>query len=80
MLLEAAIAIVVSLWFYGLNARMLTAFEPDVAWVVEAALVLLCLPVALRAGAWARRAFGGNGQGGNGQGGNGQGGNRRRPT
>jgi CubicO group peptidase (beta-lactamase class C family) len=65
VLLGGAIAIVISLWVYGLNARMLSAFAPDVAVVVAAALVLLCLPAALRAGAWTRRAFGGNGQGGN---------------
>jgi hypothetical protein len=31
VLLGVAIAIVISLWLYGLNARMLSAFAPDVA-------------------------------------------------
>ena len=55
--LALAVAIVIALWVYGLSARMLSAFAPDVALVTAAALVLLCLPAALRAGIWARRAF-----------------------
>ena len=57
ILLALAVAIVIALWVYGLSARMLSAFAPDVALVTAAALVLLCLPAALRAGIWARRAF-----------------------
>ena len=52
-----AVAIVVTLWMSGLNASMLAAFAPDVAGVVAVALLLLCLPAALRAGAWARRSI-----------------------
>lgn len=62
LLLALAVAIVIALWVSGLNARMLSAFAPDVALVIAAALVLLCLPSALRAGAWARRAFAGSNQ------------------
>ena len=57
LLLGLAIAVVVALWVSGLNAKMLSAFAPDVALVVAVALVLLCLPAVLRAGAWARRAL-----------------------
>ncbi len=60
VLLLAAIAIVVALQVMGLNARMLSAFAPDVALVVAVALVLLCLPAALRAGAWMRRFIAGS--------------------
>jgi len=57
VLLGVAIAIVITFRVSGMNARLLSAFAPDVALVVAAALVLLCLPAVLRAGAWARRAF-----------------------
>ena len=60
VLLLVAIAIVVALQVMGLNARMLSAFAPDVALVVAVALVLLCLPAALRAGAWTRRFIAGS--------------------
>jgi len=59
MLVGMAIAIVISLWVSGMNAKLLSAFAPDVALVVAVALVLLCWPAALRAGAWARRAIAG---------------------
>lgn len=55
LLLLVAMAIVVVLQVKGLNASMLSAFAPDVALVIAAALVLLCLPAAGRAGAWVRR-------------------------
>jgi CubicO group peptidase (beta-lactamase class C family) len=55
-LLLLAITVVVALQVLGLSASMLRAFAPDAALVVAAALVLLCLPAALRAGAWVRRA------------------------
>ena len=60
VLLLVAIAIVVALQVMGLNARMLSAFAPDVALVVAVALVLLCLPAALWAGAWMRRFIAGS--------------------
>ena len=60
VLLLVAIAIVVALQVMGLSARMLAAFAPDVALVVASALVLLCLPAALRAGAWMRRFIAGS--------------------
>lgn len=62
VLLGVAIALVITLSVLRLNARMLWTFAPDVALVVAAALVLLCLPAALRGGAWARRAFAGTRQ------------------
>jgi uncharacterized membrane protein YoaK (UPF0700 family) len=60
VLLALAVAIIIASWVYGLNARMLSTFAPDVALVIAAALVLLCLPAALHAGAWARRVITGN--------------------
>jgi CubicO group peptidase (beta-lactamase class C family) len=57
VLLGVAIAIGVAGWVYGLNPRVLWAFTPDVGLVVAAALVLLCLPAALSAWAWARRSW-----------------------
>jgi len=57
VLVGVAITIVITLWAFDLNAKMLLAFAPDVALVVAAALILLCLPAALRAGAWARGAL-----------------------
>lgn len=57
VLLGMAMVIVITLGVLGLNSKMLSAFTPDVALVVALALVLLCLPAALRAGAWARRAL-----------------------
>jgi hypothetical protein len=57
MLLGVAVAIVIALWVSGLNARMLSAFAPDVALIMATALVLLCFPAALRAGSWAHRAL-----------------------
>ena len=60
VLLLVAIAIVVALHVMGLNAQMLSAFAPDVALVMALALVLLCLPAALRAGAWTRRFIAGS--------------------
>lgn len=60
VLLLVAIAIVVALHVMGLNAKMLSAFAPDVALVMAFALVLLCLPAALRAGAWTRRFIAGS--------------------
>jgi len=57
VLVGVAIAIVIAMWAFGLNAKMLSAFAPDVALVLAAALVLLCLPAALRAWAWARGAL-----------------------
>jgi hypothetical protein len=56
MLLGMALAIVIVLWVRDLNAKMLSAFAPDVALMVAVALTLLCLPAALHAAAWARRA------------------------
>jgi CubicO group peptidase (beta-lactamase class C family) len=57
VLLLTALALVVALRVWDLSATMLWAFAPDIALVVAAALVLLCLPAALRAGAWARRSM-----------------------
>lgn len=62
LLLGVAVAIVITLSVSRLNARMLSAFAPDVALVLALALALLCLPAALRAGVWARRALAGNRQ------------------
>lgn len=56
-LLAIAVATVVALHAMGLTAAVLIAFAPDLALVLAAALALLCLPSALRAGAWARRAI-----------------------
>lgn len=50
-LLVIAIAMVFALHAMGLNAAILLAFAPDLALVLAAALALLCLPTALRAGA-----------------------------
>jgi hypothetical protein len=61
-LLVIAIATVIALQVMGLNAAILFAFAPDLAGVLAAALALLCMPSALRAGAWARRAITGTGQ------------------
>lgn len=61
-LLVIAIATVMALPAVGLNAAILFAFAPDLALVLAAALALLCLPAALRAIAWARRAMTGMGQ------------------
>ena len=60
VVLLMAIAIVVALLVMGLSARMLSAFAPDVALVVAAVLVLLCIPAALRAGSWMRRFIAGS--------------------
>jgi CubicO group peptidase (beta-lactamase class C family) len=60
-LLVIAIATLMTLPAVGLNAAMLLAFAPDLAWVLAAALVLLCMPAAMRAGEWARRAVNGTG-------------------
>jgi CubicO group peptidase (beta-lactamase class C family) len=56
-LLLTAVALVISLQVLGLNAAILWAFAPDFALVVAAVLVLLCLPAAWHAGAWARRCL-----------------------
>jgi CubicO group peptidase (beta-lactamase class C family) len=51
-----AITMLVALQVTGLSAAMLAAFAPDFALVLAALGALLCLPAALRAGAWARGA------------------------
>jgi CubicO group peptidase (beta-lactamase class C family) len=56
-LLLTAVALVIALQVLGLNAAILWAFAPDFALVVAAVLVLLCLPAAWHAGAWARRCL-----------------------
>jgi CubicO group peptidase (beta-lactamase class C family) len=60
-LLAIAMAAVATLRALGLNAATLFAFAPDLAAVLAAALALLCLPWALLAAAWARRAITGTG-------------------
>jgi CubicO group peptidase (beta-lactamase class C family) len=57
VLLVTAIGILAALQAMGLGAKVLSAFAPDFALVVAAALVLLCLPATLRAGARMRRLF-----------------------
>lgn len=57
-----AIATVIALHAMGLTAATLTAFAPDLALFLAVALTLLCLPTALRAGAWARRGITGTSQ------------------
>jgi CubicO group peptidase (beta-lactamase class C family) len=52
VLLGAALAIVIVLRAYDLNARSLTVFAPDVALTVAVSLTLLCMPALLRAGVW----------------------------
>lgn len=59
-LLLVAVTLVAILQVMGLNARMLSAFAPDVALVMTVALVLLCLPAALGAGSWTRRFIAGS--------------------
>ncbi len=55
LLVLMAIAAGLALQGMGLNATILSAFAPDFAVVLAALGILLCLPVVLRAGAWARR-------------------------
>jgi hypothetical protein len=62
VLLLMAIAVGLALQVMGLNAAILSAFAPDFAVVLAAMGTLLCLPVALRAWAWARRSFDRNSQ------------------
>ena len=54
-LLGVAVAAVITLSALGLTANMLAAFAPDVALVVAAAVILLCLPAALHAWVWVWR-------------------------
>lgn len=54
LLVLIAIAAGLALQVMGLNATILWASAPDFAVVLAALGILLCLPVVLRAGAWAR--------------------------
>jgi CubicO group peptidase (beta-lactamase class C family) len=59
VMLLAGMAIVVVSHVMGLSAKTLSAFAPDLALVAAVALMLLCVPAALRAGASMRRFFAG---------------------
>jgi Na+/glutamate symporter len=47
-----ALALAVALQFIGLGPAVLSEFAPDLALVLAAAGVLLCLPAALRTWRW----------------------------
>jgi hypothetical protein len=53
----AATGIVVALYVTGLSAKMLATFAPDLALVLAALAALLCPPIVLRGGRWARRSL-----------------------
>ncbi len=57
LMLLLAIAMAVALQVMGLSPAILSAFAPDFALVLAVVGAMLCLPAALRAAAWARRAL-----------------------